>query len=367
MKSQEEKLEAMNDDGQSPPVPFNSAEYEDDDAVENKAKETGVLDDDRNSIPPPVPFNSTEYEDDAIAKKVKDTGDVLDNNRDSKVSCDENHQMEVATTISDTEESNHSTVIVDDATTYSHISNTQNELPILEATLVPDMPVYEASLVVEEVVDDTGIEERGEETNNKSAKNTQELSDMVVKAAKNSRRVNKAASNLTQLNLIDMKLYGREEDMKLLRSKLLALKNRADATETMPELVLISGVSGTGKSSLAMKGVKYPAEKMGMTFVCGKFDLNNASIPLSAFSYAMASLTRSIIEGDMKMKKKILDGITEHFDDKDMALISKAVSCSLHLLCISYVYHASTHISHTPNNTYLTVAWMQQAIFTTKR
>jgi len=183
------------------------------------------------------------------------------------------------------------------------------------------MPVYEASLV--------RANGGGEETDNKTTKNAQELSDMVVKAAENSRRVNKVSSNLTLLNINDMKLHGREEDMKLLRSKLLELKNGRegdDATKSMPELVLISGISGTGKSSLVMKGVRDPAEKMGMKFVGGKFDLKNTSMPLSAFADAMASLTSLVTEGDMKMKKMIQDGINESFDDKDMTLIVKAVS-----------------------------------------
>ena len=93
-----------------------------------------------------------------------------------------------------------------------------------------------------------------------------------------------------------MKLHGRENDMKLLRSKLLELKNGRresvdDNMKSLPELVLISGISGSGKSSLVMKGVKEPAEKMGMTFVSGKFDQNNtSSMPLSAFVDAMSSL-----------------------------------------------------------------------------
>jgi excinuclease UvrABC ATPase subunit len=67
-----------------------------------------------------------------------------------------------------------------------------------------------------------------------------------------------------------MKLHGREDDMKLLRSKLLELKkrgkedsNNSSSTDTsLPELIFISGISGTGKSALVMKGVRDPAQKM---------------------------------------------------------------------------------------------------------
>src|SRR6056300_1506167 len=54
--------------------------------------------------------------------------------------------------------------------------------------------------------------------------NSKSLSAAVIKAAQSSRRVNKHAS-LTQLRITNMKLHGREDDMKLLRDKLRELKN----------------------------------------------------------------------------------------------------------------------------------------------
>lgn len=82
-----------------------------------------------------------------------------------------------------------------------------------------------------------------------------------------------------------MKLHGREEDMASLRSKLIDLKknkevwndenlivdemtkrrivqrdsstlldNEQQQNKKLPELILISGISGTGKSALVMKG-----------------------------------------------------------------------------------------------------------------
>ena len=124
--------------------------------------------------------------------------------------------------------------------------------------------------------------------------NTREISERVVKAAESSRRSKKVTSSLAQLRLANMKLHGREKDMKLLRGKLLELKKNSkwdkndnsannstdkgtkdeikgstlvredsrrrtsivniEQTGILPELILISGVSGTGKSALVMKG-----------------------------------------------------------------------------------------------------------------
>lgn len=160
------------------------------------------------------------------------------------------------------------------------------------------------------------------------ATSTRELSESIVKAAQSGRGANKIPSNLSQLRLANMKLHGREDDMELLKAKLLELKkgkceknNKSD--NSLPELVLISGVSGTGKSALVMSGVKDPAQKMGMTFVGGKFDLNNTSLPLSAFVDAMASLTKTIVEGGER--KKVQDDIHDSFEEEDMIILVRAL------------------------------------------
>jgi len=183
-------------------------------------------------------------------------------------------------------------------------------------------------LGVSEIISNTTAEEPriGKSS---SSRNTRELSDMVVKAAESSRKSKRATSSLAQLRLANMKLHGREEDMKLLRRKLLEQKNKTNeknnASHYLPGLILISGISGTGKSALVMKGVKDPAEKMGMTFVGGKFDLNSTSIPLSAFVDAMKSLTNVVIEGDMGKKVRIQDDITGTFGEGDLILLVRAL------------------------------------------
>ena len=149
-----------------------------------------------------------------------------------------------------------------------------------------------------------------------------------------------------------MKLHGREDDMKLLRGKLLELKNNDDSRKkakdanssnvnvmpiqrlssdesiastnnrgaSVPEIILVSGVSGVGKSALVMKGLKDPATKMGLTFISGKFD---CLLPMSAFCDAMASLAKIIMEGSDK--EKIKGDIKETLEEDDITLLVRAL------------------------------------------
>lgn len=81
--------------------------------------------------------------------------------------------------------------------------------------------------------------------NNKSSFNTQKLSDQVLRASavesSNRRKLVRQRTTLAQLHLANMKLHGREDDLKLLKSKLVKLDD-----DSRPELLLVSGVSGTG-------------------------------------------------------------------------------------------------------------------------
>lgn len=215
---------------------------------------------------------------------------------------------------------------------------------------------------------------------NRTSNNTQELSKMVTEAAKSAKKTNNVSSSLARLRLANMKLHGRDDDIQLLKNKLLELKKKSKKVDTnieesdgirfrntgssllstssssrgeqqqqqqethqsqdngqdgqspptktlesysMPELVLVSGVSGTGKSALVLKGLKEPAERMAMTFVSGKFDLNNTALPLSAFMDAMTSLTKIINEGDKR--QKIQTDINESISEDDTTLIVRAL------------------------------------------
>ena len=134
--------------------------------------------------------------------------------------------------------------------------------------------------------------------------------------------------------------------MKLLKDKLLELKKNVkdvdldedeiakklaneyqqSSNNKPPSLVLVSGISGTGKSSLVMKGIKEPALKMNINFTSGKFDINNNPLPLSAFVDAMVSLSIMISsELDEKIKKKIQNEINNTFDKDLLIMLCRAL------------------------------------------
>ena len=130
-----------------------------------------------------------------------------------------------------------------------------------------------------------------------SSSTTRNLANIAVEAAENSRKINRAASNLSQLHLTKTSLYGRDNEIKLLRRKLrdLGWNRKGDGEGTMAtNLILVAGKSGTGKSALINKGLGEAATRYGYTFAKGKFDQNLRRRPLSALSDAMASLCRYI-------------------------------------------------------------------------
>lgn len=225
-------------------------------------------------------------------------------------------------------------------------------VPDAEVQLGPDIPT--ATLVAD---DDTNKEiilsSTHKSNRNTRTSSTRQLEEMVLKASQQSNNKRKSSTKrksictLSQLRISNMKLHGREDDMKLLQSKLLELKknnvckkddldeedeiaqklaaneqsnNTNPSTAVLPSLVLVSGISGTGKSSLVMKGIKQPALKMNINFTSGKFDINNNPLPLSAFVDTMVSLS-IIISKDEEIKTRIQNEITNTFIDKDLLIM----------------------------------------------
>ena len=89
--------------------------------------------------------------------------------------------------------------------------------------------------------------------------------------------------------LIPEKLYGREREVETL----LAAFDRA-VQGGAPELVLVSGYSGIGKSSVVNELHKVLAPPRGL-FASGKFDQYKRDIPYSTLAQAFQSLTRRLL------------------------------------------------------------------------
>src|SRR5712672_2115800 len=88
--------------------------------------------------------------------------------------------------------------------------------------------------------------------------------------------------------LIPEKLYGREREI----ATLVAAFDRVVRSGT-PELVLVSGYSGIGKSSVVNELHKVLVPRRGL-FTAGKFDQYKRDIPYSTLVQAFQSLVRPL-------------------------------------------------------------------------
>src|ERR1700731_1203680 len=97
------------------------------------------------------------------------------------------------------------------------------------------------------------------------------------------------AHDVSDRLLIPEKLYGREREI----DALLASFDRVVANDT-PELVLVSGYSGIGKSSVVNELHKVMVPPRGL-FASGKFDQYKRDIPYSTLAQAFQSLIRLLL------------------------------------------------------------------------
>ncbi|MEH2458510.1 AAA family ATPase [Nostoc sp.] len=88
---------------------------------------------------------------------------------------------------------------------------------------------------------------------------------------------------------IPQKLYGREQEI----AKLLQAFERV-VSQGKPEIILVSGYAGVGKSSL-VKEIHKPIVKERGVFICGKFDQYKRDIPYSTIVQAFQTLVRQIL------------------------------------------------------------------------
>jgi PAS domain S-box-containing protein len=101
------------------------------------------------------------------------------------------------------------------------------------------------------------------------------------------------ASDVSDQLLIPEKLYGRETEI----NELIAAFGRV-VSDGAPELVLVSGYSGIGKSTVINELHKALVPSRGL-FAVGKFDQYKRDIPYSTLAQAFQSLVRQILgKGD---------------------------------------------------------------------
>ena len=89
--------------------------------------------------------------------------------------------------------------------------------------------------------------------------------------------------------MIPEKLYGREREV----DALLAAFDRV-VTQGRPELVLVSGYSGVGKSSIVNELHKVLVPPRGL-FASGKFDQYKRDIPYATLAQAFQNLVRPLL------------------------------------------------------------------------
>ncbi|WP_437966506.1 AAA family ATPase [Sorangium sp. So ce260] len=87
---------------------------------------------------------------------------------------------------------------------------------------------------------------------------------------------------------LHQKLYGREADIRAL------IDSFEDALRGKRTIVLVSGYSGIGKSSLVQEILKPLAREKGY-YICGKYDQYNRDTPYSAIAHAFDALIKQLL------------------------------------------------------------------------
>src|SRR5262249_39390213 len=117
---------------------------------------------------------------------------------------------------------------------------------------------------------------------------------------------------------IPEKLYGRAHEVETL----LASFDRV-VTTSRPELVLVSGYSGIGKSSVVNELHKALVPPRGL-FAAGKFDQSKRDIPYATLAQAFQTLTRSLLGKSEEELSKWRDDLCRALDPNG-ALISDLI------------------------------------------
>jgi serine/threonine protein kinase len=115
--------------------------------------------------------------------------------------------------------------------------------------------------------------------------------------------------------LIPEKLYGREPEIETLHTAF----DRVVASGT-PELVLVSGYSGIGKSSVVNELHKVLVRPSGL-FASGKFDQYKRDIPYATLAQAFQSLIRPLLSKSEAELRNWRDGLREALGPNGLLIV----------------------------------------------
>ena len=124
--------------------------------------------------------------------------------------------------------------------------------------------------------------------------------------------------------LIPEKLYGREREI----DTLLASFDRVVASGT-PELVLVSGYSGIGKSSVVNELHKVLVPPRGL-FASGKFDQYKRDIPYATLAQAFQSLIRPLLGKSEAELARWRDALREALDPNGQLIVDLVPELEAH-------------------------------------
>ncbi|MDB5041598.1 MAG: multi-sensor signal transduction multi-kinase, partial [Candidatus Eremiobacteraeota bacterium] len=116
--------------------------------------------------------------------------------------------------------------------------------------------------------------------------------------------------------LIPERLYGREREIDVL----LAAFDHVVATGT-PELVLVSGYSGIGKSAVVHELHKVLVPPRGL-FASGKFDQYKRNVPYATLAQAFQSLIRSLLAQSDAELSRWRDALREALRDNGQLIVN---------------------------------------------
>ena len=116
--------------------------------------------------------------------------------------------------------------------------------------------------------------------------------------------------------LIPEKLYGREREVETL----LASFDRM-AKSGVPELVLVSGYSGVGKSSVVSELHKVLVPPRGL-FAAGKFDQYKRDIPYATVAQAFQSLVRQVLSKSEAELQGLRDALRKALGPNGLLIVS---------------------------------------------